>query len=45
MNRVRNRLFPIEDDKDLIETCYLSEDFREGVESFLAKRKPVWRGR
>ena len=45
MNRVRNRLFPIEDDKDLIETCYLSEDFREGVEAFLAKRKPVWQGR
>ena len=45
INRVRNRLFPIEDDKDLIETCYLSEDFREGIEAFLAKRKPVWRGR
>ncbi len=45
INRVRDQLFPIEDDKDFIETCYLSEDFREGIEAFLAKRKPVWRGR
>jgi enoyl-CoA hydratase/carnithine racemase len=45
INRVRDQLFPIEDDKDFIETCYLSEDFREGIEAFLNKRKPVWRGR
>jgi enoyl-CoA hydratase/carnithine racemase len=45
INRVRDQLFPIEDDKDFIETCYLSEDFREGIEAFLSKRKPVWRGR
>lgn len=43
--RVRNRLFPVEEDRDIIAMCYLSEDFREGVEAFLAKRKPVWRGR
>jgi enoyl-CoA hydratase/carnithine racemase len=24
---------------------YMSEDFKEGVEAFLAKRKPRWRGR
>jgi enoyl-CoA hydratase len=30
---------------DLIRSCYGSADFKEGVESFLAKRKPVWRGR
>ncbi|HSP25217.1 MAG TPA: enoyl-CoA hydratase/isomerase family protein [Saliniramus sp.] len=30
---------------DLILKCYLSEDFREGMEAFLAKRPPVWRGR
>jgi len=24
--------------------CYTSSDFREGVASFLAKRKPVWTG-
>ena len=33
------------DDKDLIVQCYTSEDFREGLEAFLGKRKPQWRGR
>jgi enoyl-CoA hydratase/carnithine racemase len=33
------------DDKDLIEMCYMSQDFREGLEAFLAKRKPSWQGR
>ncbi len=32
-------------DRDLIELCYGSDDFRSGVEAFLAKRKPTWRGR
>jgi enoyl-CoA hydratase/carnithine racemase len=31
--------------KDLIELCYGSEDFKEGVTAFLAKRPPVWTGR
>jgi enoyl-CoA hydratase len=31
-------------DKDLILMCYLSCDFREGMEAFLGKRPPVWRG-
>ena len=31
--------------KDLIELCYGSEDFKEGVDAFLGKRPPVWRGR
>jgi enoyl-CoA hydratase/carnithine racemase len=30
---------------DLILHCYLSRDFQEGVESFLAKRPPNWEGR
>src|SRR5581483_5475840 len=30
---------------DLVLMCYMSEDFREGMEAFLAKRKPVWKGR
>ncbi len=33
-----------DEERDLIELCYTSEDFREGVAAFLAKRKPVWRG-
>jgi enoyl-CoA hydratase/carnithine racemase len=31
-------------DRDIVEMCYTSRDFREGIESFLAKRKPVWSG-
>ena len=30
---------------DLILSCYMSEDFREGMEAFLAKRPPNWTGR
>lgn len=29
---------------DLILMCYMSEDFREGMEAFLGKRAPTWRG-
>jgi 1,4-dihydroxy-2-naphthoyl-CoA synthase len=25
--------------------CYMSQDFREGMDAFLTKRKPVWQGR
>ena len=32
-------------DHDLIALCYESEDFKEGVSAFMAKRKPAWRGR
>jgi enoyl-CoA hydratase/carnithine racemase len=31
-------------DEDLILLCYTSQDFREGMDAFLNKRPPVWRG-
>ena len=39
----KRRLAPGED-ADMVEVCYTSADFREGVTSFLAKRKPSWSG-
>jgi enoyl-CoA hydratase len=30
---------------DLILMCYMSQDFREGMEAFLGKRSPNWTGR
>jgi enoyl-CoA hydratase/carnithine racemase len=33
------------DGEDLIRRTYGSEDFREGVQAFVAKRPPVWNGR
>ena len=40
----KQRLSPAEE-RDLIELCYTSEDFKEGVAAFIAKRKPSWSGR
>jgi enoyl-CoA hydratase/carnithine racemase len=36
---------PGADGSDLIVQCYMSADFKEGIEAFLGKRKPDWRGR
>jgi enoyl-CoA hydratase/carnithine racemase len=33
-----------EEGEDLILMCYTSQDFREGLDAFLTKRPPQWRG-
>lgn len=36
---------PGADGSDIIVDTYMSADFKEGLEAFLAKRKPVWQGK
>ena len=36
---------PRADGSDLVVECYMSEDFKEGIEAFLGKRPPRWKGR
>jgi enoyl-CoA hydratase/carnithine racemase len=43
-----NPTLTTEQEKELIElreSCFGSEDFREGIAAFAAKRKPRWKGR
>ncbi len=42
---LRRHIHRAVEDEDLILSCYTSADFREGLEAFLAKRKPDWQGR
>jgi enoyl-CoA hydratase/carnithine racemase len=41
----RNRAASKVEDDDLIISCYMSDDFRIGMEAFLGKTKPVWTGK
>jgi enoyl-CoA hydratase len=38
------RRLPSDADRDVVAMCYASADFREGVEAFIAKRRPKWTG-
>ena len=44
VRRMRQKFAGIED-RDLIELCYGSADFREGLDAFLTKRQPKFVGR
>jgi enoyl-CoA hydratase/carnithine racemase len=43
LRRIKEKISP-EEDHDLILKCYLSNDFREGMDAFLSKRQPKWTG-
>jgi enoyl-CoA hydratase/carnithine racemase len=44
VRRMREKFAAVED-RDLIELCYGSSDFREGLDAFLAKRPPKFEGK
>jgi enoyl-CoA hydratase/carnithine racemase len=43
LRRIKEKMSP-EDDRDMILKCYMSRDFREGMDAFLNKRPPKWTG-
>jgi enoyl-CoA hydratase/carnithine racemase len=43
LRRIKEKMTPPED-HDLILMCYMSRDFREGMDAFLNKRAPKWTG-
>lgn len=44
LRRIKEKLRP-EEGRDLILMCYMSQDFREGLDAFLTKRTPNWQGK
>ncbi len=40
----RNLVASIVDDSDLLDLCFSSNDFQNGLDSFMAKEKPTWTG-
>jgi len=44
LRRVREKMSLVDGDSDLILACYMSQDFKEGIEAFLTKREPHWKG-
>jgi enoyl-CoA hydratase/carnithine racemase len=43
--RRQTESFEIRDAEELMLSCYLSQDFQEGVRAFLEKRPAAWQGR
>lgn len=43
LRRIKERMRP-EEGHDLVLMCYMSADFREGMDAFLSKRRPNWQG-
>lgn len=43
LRRIKEHISP-EEDRNLILMCYMSRDFREGMDAFLNKRAPKWTG-
>jgi enoyl-CoA hydratase/carnithine racemase len=43
LRQIKAKMTP-EEDRNMILTCYMSRDFREGLDAFLNKRPPKWIG-
>ena len=44
LRRIREQLVPPGGGSDLVVRAYMSDDFREGIEAFFAKRPAKWKG-